>query len=163
MCARLTVLSETPIADPIAGCAKPSSRSNTIRMRWRCFSGMFFQCSAFLSRRTSPLLHLIIGPPESKGISQSHCSRQDSAPNYRKPPDSIRSGSGIRQLSSVKSPAEFFALSNDRVRQQFEILFRQAQELTAIARKVTVATTESAKVSTKLPDAPLRDSSKRGL
>ena len=46
---------------------------------------------------------------------------------------------------------------------QFEILFRQAQELTAIARKVTVATTESAKASTKLPDAPLRDSSKRGL
>lgn len=69
----------------------------------------------------------------------------------------------VRQLSSVKSPAEFFALSNDRVRQQFEILFRQAQELTAIARKVTVATTESAKASTKLPDAPLRDSSKRGL
>src|SRR5215831_550010 len=95
MCARLTVLSETPIADAIAGCAKPSSRSNTIRRRWRCFSGMFFQCSAFLSRRTSPLLHLIIGPPESEGISQSHCSRQDSAPNYRKPPDSIRSGSGI--------------------------------------------------------------------
>src|SRR5215469_12580959 len=67
MCARLTVLSETPIADAIAGCAKPSSRSNTIRRRWRCFSGMFFQCSAFLRRRTSPLLHLIIGPPESEG------------------------------------------------------------------------------------------------
>ena len=51
----------------------------------------------------------------------------------------------VRQLSSVKSPAEFFALSNDRIRQQFEVLFRQAQELAAIARKVTVATTESAK------------------
>jgi hypothetical protein len=50
----------------------------------------------------------------------------------------------VRQLSSVKSPAEFFALSNDRIRQQFEVLFRQAQELAAIARKVTVATTESA-------------------
>jgi hypothetical protein len=48
----------------------------------------------------------------------------------------------VRQLSSVKSPAEFFALSNDRVRQQFEVLFRQAQELAAIARKATVATTE---------------------
>jgi hypothetical protein len=36
----LTVLSETPIAAAIAGCAKPSSRSNTIRIRWRCFSGM---------------------------------------------------------------------------------------------------------------------------
>jgi hypothetical protein len=43
----------------------------------------------------------------------------------------------VRQLSSVKSQAEFFALSNDRVRLQFEVLFRQAQELTAIARKVT--------------------------
>jgi hypothetical protein len=28
---------------------------------------MFFQCSAFLSRRTSPLLHLIIGPPNQRG------------------------------------------------------------------------------------------------
>jgi hypothetical protein len=28
---------------------------------------MFFQCSAFLSRRTSPLLHLIIGPPRVRG------------------------------------------------------------------------------------------------
>jgi hypothetical protein len=51
----------------------------------------------------------------------------------------------VKQLSSVKSQAEFFALSNDRVRQQFEVLFRQAQELTAIARKVTVATTERLK------------------
>ena len=51
----------------------------------------------------------------------------------------------VRQLSSVKSPAEFFALSNDRVRQQFEVLFRQAQELAAIARKVTVATAEPVK------------------
>ena len=50
-----------------------------------------------------------------------------------------------RQLSAVKSPTEFFALSNDRIRQQFEVLFRQGQELAAIARKVTVATTESAK------------------
>jgi hypothetical protein len=51
----------------------------------------------------------------------------------------------VRQLSSAKSPAEFFALSNDRVRQQFEVLFRQAQELTAIARKMTVATREPVK------------------
>ena len=50
-----------------------------------------------------------------------------------------------KKLSSVKSPAEFFALSNDRVRQQFEVLFRQAQELAAIARKVTVTTTEPVK------------------
>jgi len=50
-----------------------------------------------------------------------------------------------RNLSSVKSPAEFFALSNDHSRQQFEILSRQAQELAAIAQKMTVATTESIK------------------
>jgi phasin len=50
-----------------------------------------------------------------------------------------------RQLSSVKSPAEFFALSNGHLRQQYEILSRQAQELAAIAQKATVATTESVK------------------
>jgi len=49
------------------------------------------------------------------------------------------------KLSSVKSPAEFFALSNEHLRQQFEILTRQAQELAAIAQKMTVATTESVK------------------
>jgi phasin len=52
-----------------------------------------------------------------------------------------------KKLLSVKSPAEFFALSNDHVRQQFEILSRQAQELAAIAQKMTAAATESAKAS----------------
>jgi hypothetical protein len=33
-----------------------------------------------------------------------------------------------RKLSNVKSPAEFFVLSNDHMRQQFEALARQAQE-----------------------------------
>jgi hypothetical protein len=46
-----------------------------------------------------------------------------------------------RKLSSVRSPMEFFALSNDYARQQFEILSRQAQQLAAIVQKVTVATT----------------------
>jgi phasin len=50
-----------------------------------------------------------------------------------------------RKLSSVKSPAEFFALSNDHMRQQFEVLSRQAQELAAIAQKMTAATKESIK------------------
>jgi phasin len=50
-----------------------------------------------------------------------------------------------RKLSSVRSPAEFFSLSNDHLRQQFEILSRQAQELAAIAQKMTAATTESIK------------------
>ena len=49
------------------------------------------------------------------------------------------------KLSSVKSPAEFFALSNDYVRQQFEVLSRQAAELAAIAQKMTAAATESVK------------------
>jgi phasin len=50
-----------------------------------------------------------------------------------------------KKLLSVKSPAEFFALSNDHVRQQFEILSRQTQELAAIAQKMTAAATESVK------------------
>jgi phasin len=52
-----------------------------------------------------------------------------------------------RKLSSVKSPAEFFTLSSDHVRQQFEILSRQAQELAAIAQRTTTAATESVKAS----------------
>jgi Transposase, Mutator family/Phasin protein len=50
-----------------------------------------------------------------------------------------------RNLSSVKSLNEFFALSNDHLRQQFEILSGQAQELAAIAQKMTAATTDSIK------------------
>src|SRR3974390_2992947 len=59
MCARFTVLSDTPIAAAIAGWAIPLSRNNTIWMRWRCAAGIF-QRSAVLSRRTSALLHLTI-------------------------------------------------------------------------------------------------------
>jgi phasin len=50
-----------------------------------------------------------------------------------------------RQLSAVKSPTEFFSLSNNHLRQQFETLSKQAQELAAIAQKMTAATTESIK------------------
>jgi phasin len=48
-----------------------------------------------------------------------------------------------RRLAVVKSPSEFFSLSNNHLRQQFETLSRQAQELTAIAEKMTTATAES--------------------
>jgi hypothetical protein len=41
MCARFTVLSDTPIAAAIAGCVIPLSRNNTIWMRWRCAAGIF--------------------------------------------------------------------------------------------------------------------------
>ena len=34
MCARFTVLSDTPIASAIAGCVIPLSRNNTIWIRW---------------------------------------------------------------------------------------------------------------------------------
>src|SRR3984893_1795693 len=68
MCARFTVLSDTPIAAAIAGCAIPFSRNNTIWMRWRCAAGIFHR-SAVLSRRTSALLHLTICFPESDGAA----------------------------------------------------------------------------------------------
>ena len=50
-----------------------------------------------------------------------------------------------RQLSGVKSPTEFFALSNNHLRQQFETLSKQAQKLAAIVQKMTAETTESIK------------------
>src|SRR6267154_4261051 len=63
MCARLTVLSDEPMASAIAGCVNPYSRSNTIFNRSRCFSGTFFhRRSAVFNRRTSDLLHLTICP-----------------------------------------------------------------------------------------------------
>src|ERR1700756_609961 len=74
MCARFTVLSDTPIAAAIAGCAIPLSRNSTIWMRWRCAAGIFHR-SAVFSRRTSALLHLTIRSPESDGPSESHLKR----------------------------------------------------------------------------------------
>src|SRR6476660_9137653 len=68
MCARFTVLSDTPMAAAIAGCAIPLSRNNTICMRWRCAAAIFHR-SAVLSRRTSALLHLTICFPESDGAA----------------------------------------------------------------------------------------------
>ena len=42
------------------------------------------------------------------------------------------------KLANVKSPMEFFALSNEYAKRQFEILTRQAQELGPIVQKMTV-------------------------
>jgi hypothetical protein len=53
------------------------------------------------------------------------------------------------KLSSVKSPMEFFALSNEYARQQFEVLSRQAQELAAIVQRMTIATTETGKAGVR--------------
>ena len=43
------------------------------------------------------------------------------------------------KLMSVKSPMEFFALSNDYAKRQFEVLTRQVQELAAIVQTMTIA------------------------
>src|SRR5665811_558127 len=59
ICARFTVLSDTPIAAAIEGCVIPLSRSSTIEMRWRRM-GSPFQYSAVFNRRTWPLLHFTI-------------------------------------------------------------------------------------------------------
>ena len=45
----------------------------------------------------------------------------------------------VTKLMSVKTPMEFWALSNDYAKRQFEILTRQAQELAAIAQTMTIA------------------------
>jgi phasin len=42
------------------------------------------------------------------------------------------------KLMSVKTPMEFFALSNDYAKRQFDVLTRQAQELGAIVQKMTI-------------------------
>jgi hypothetical protein len=51
----------------------------------------------------------------------------------------------MRQLTMAKSPTEFFAMSSNHVRQEFETYTRQAQELASIAQKVTTATTDTLK------------------
>src|SRR5712671_5966934 len=90
MCARLTVLSDEPMASAIAGCVNPYSRSNTIFIRSRCFSGTFFhRRSAVFNRRTSDLLHLTICPSRIRWNQRItlrlHIAIAKSlAPNFRK-------------------------------------------------------------------------------
>jgi hypothetical protein len=51
----------------------------------------------------------------------------------------------MRQLATMKSPTEFFAMSSNHMRQEFETYTRQAQELASIAQKMTSATTDTIK------------------
>jgi hypothetical protein len=51
----------------------------------------------------------------------------------------------MRQLTTAKSPTEFFTMSSNHMRQEFETYTRQAQELAAIAQKATTATTGTIK------------------
>src|SRR4029077_10494618 len=109
MWARFTVLSDTPIAAAIAGCAIPLSRNNTIWMRWRCAAGIFHR-SAVFSRRTSALLHLTICSSDSDGSSESHLHAEKQpvqavslpCPNR---PDSRRYGAGISFKELVDAAA----------------------------------------------------------
>ncbi|MBI5910669.1 MAG: ABC transporter ATP-binding protein [Betaproteobacteria bacterium] len=81
MCARFTVLSDTPIASAIAGCVIPLSRSNTIWMRWRS-SGFPFQRSAVFNRLTWPLVHLTICSPPNQMVPANHTPRPLQNPSY---------------------------------------------------------------------------------
>src|SRR5215470_19667904 len=101
MCARLTVLSDTPIPSAIAGCVIPISRHSTIWMRSRCAGGNF-QCRAVFSRRTSALLHLIICRPNQMVGSESCRQEKNTAPTTLTPLvhknlDSSGYGGGIRR------------------------------------------------------------------
>jgi phasin len=50
-----------------------------------------------------------------------------------------------QELAGVKSPSEFFELSTNHSRKQFEALTEQAKELAMLAQKVTLATAEPIK------------------
>ncbi len=50
-----------------------------------------------------------------------------------------------QKIASVKSPTEFFELSTNHSRKQFETLTEQARELATLAQKVTLATVEPLK------------------
>jgi phasin len=50
-----------------------------------------------------------------------------------------------QKLLGVKSPSEFMELSTERARKQLETLTEQTKELTALAQKVSLATTEPLK------------------
>jgi hypothetical protein len=51
----------------------------------------------------------------------------------------------MRQLTAAKSPTEFFTVSSNHLRQEFETYTRQAQELASIAQKATTAATDTLK------------------
>jgi phasin len=50
-----------------------------------------------------------------------------------------------QKMAGVKSPSEFFELSSNHSREQFETLTEQAKELATLAQKVTMATVEPLK------------------
>src|ERR1700724_1746698 len=105
MCARFTVLNETPIAGAIAGWVTPLSRSNTIWMRSRCDAGSFHR-SAVFSFRTWLLVHLTICSPESDDhrIIPSRLTGSSGLPQIS---DSISYGSGITPYIDIADADNF--------------------------------------------------------
>src|SRR6516165_7597357 len=73
MCARFTVLRDTPVALAISGCVIPLSRSNTIWIFCLGF-GFFSRLSARCNRLTWSALHLTICAPAPNQMvsSESH-------------------------------------------------------------------------------------------
>jgi hypothetical protein len=51
----------------------------------------------------------------------------------------------MRQLTTAKTPTDFFTMSSNHLRQEFETYTRQAQELASIAQKATTATRDTMK------------------
>jgi hypothetical protein len=51
----------------------------------------------------------------------------------------------MRQLMTAKSPTDFFTMSSNHLRQEFETYGRQAQELASIAQRATTTTTDTIK------------------
>src|SRR5262252_5290366 len=99
MCARFTVLNETPIASAIAGCVIPLSRSSTIWMRSRCAAGIFHR-SAVFNCRICFLVHLTIRPPESDSQSESYRVPSCETEKRQKSPDSNSYGSGMTAVDA---------------------------------------------------------------
>jgi phasin len=60
-----------------------------------------------------------------------------------------------QELVGVKSPSEFFELSTDHSRKQFEALTEQAKEFAMLAQKVTLATAEPIKAGATKPFSQL--------
>src|SRR5215468_3202625 len=116
MCARFTVLSDTPIPSAIAGCVIPISRHSTIWMRSRCAGGNF-QCRAVFSRRTSALLHLIICPPNQMVGSEPCRARKKYCTNHTHPlsPQKSRFKRVWRRYKNGAKPREVEFLLRRRV------------------------------------------------
>ena len=51
----------------------------------------------------------------------------------------------LQELAAVKSPSEFLELTTNHTRNQLEKMAEQAKQLTALAQRVTLATTEPLK------------------